>query len=582
MSTAPALSLSWILLALFGAAASFPAGGSPLALDPALSAIAPEKCLWYAASAGSGIADPASSNETEQLVAEPEVKRFLGEVDEQITAALRLSLSSDALSRALATEVPKTLKILLTRPLALYVEELQVQADRTLNAEAALVVNAGHQKSALEASLQSLVKSASSSGPQLIRETTASGEWERVDLPPNWPEVRFGWREDYFIVAVGKATPERIVKRLRGVGPEWLAQLRSEHPIGKEMVVQYVNVAAFLESVKPLLESQNPAAWPAMENLGLTRIQAIHSVSGYDAEGCASETHLVANEGRPGLLAFLPHKRLTKDDLAIIPKDALAAVVLQLDPSDILDQTLALASEFDPRAAENLQASLWQLDSHVGFSTREEIVESLGNAWVAYLPSGDLLLSWLNAAVAIEVKDAPALREAVDQLIGLARAEMARTEARATITESEVNDQTIYKLEIEGAAVPFSPSLCITDGWLVVGLLPHAVQAAVERRADDSLATNAVVAPLFERDVTPAAIFYHDTPQLMRSAYPLVQIGFQMLSSQLRAQGISIDTTMLPAAETVVKHLRASVRTWRHSRDASTRRVVGRCPAAAP
>jgi hypothetical protein len=559
--------LAPLLLLVSGSLGAVAAVGAPLPLDPALSAIAPADCLWYASSAGSSVADPASSNQTEQLLAEPQVQRFLREIEEEFVAAVRRNVGPDARSRAIATEGPKILRILLTRPMAIYVEDIEVRADRSWTIEGALVINAGEQRAALEASLASIRRGMTAALPPVATESMAGVEWVRIALPLPSPPIRMGWRRNYFIVAVGDATPANVLKRLEDSAPAWLSTLRAEHPIEREMTLQYFNVTAILARAKPFVDAQNPAAWTAMEKLGLADIQAIHSRSGYDAEGCRTLNHLVTGEGRPGLLALLPHRRLTKDDLAVVPKEPLAALAVQLNPSDVMDHVLTLVGQFDPRAKESMEAGLWQLDSHVGFSVREEVIDSVGNAWIVYVPSGDFLLSWLNAAVAIEVKDAPALRKAAGQLIDLVREEMIRTDAKASIAELELNDQTMYKLEFQGDPVPFAPSLCITDDWLVVGLLPQAVQAAVERDPATTLATNPDVAPLFESGAAPAALFYQDTPQVVRSAYPLVQMGLQMLSSQLRQQGVAIDTTTLPSVESVAKHLRPSVSTWRHASD---------------
>jgi hypothetical protein len=541
--------------------------GVPLPLDPALSAIAPEECLWYVASAGLTPADSSSANQTERLLAEPQVQRFLREIEEEFIAAVRRNVGPDARSRALATEGPKILKIMLTRPMAVYVEDIEVTDGRSWRIEGALVINAGDQRAALEASIASIRRGMTAAPASRATESIAGVEWVRIVLPSPSPPIRMGWRRNYFIVAVGDATPTNVLNRLEGSAPAWLSTLRAEHPIEREMTLQYFNVTAILARVKPFVDARSPAAWAAMGKLGLADIQAIHARSGYDAYGCRTLNHLVTGEGRPGLLALLPHRRLTKDDLAVVPREPLAALALQLNPSDVMDHVLTLVGQFDLRARESMEAGLWQLDSHVGFNVREDVIDSVGNACVVYVPSGDLTLAWLNAAVAIEVKDAPALRKAARLLTELVREEMIRTDAKASITETEINDQTLYKLEFQGDPVPFAPSLCITDDWLVIGLLPQAVQAAVERDPANSLVTNPDVAPLFESGAAPAALFYQDTPQVVRSAYPLVQLGLQMLSSQLRQQGVAIDTTTLPPVETVVKHLRPSVSTWRHASD---------------
>jgi hypothetical protein len=59
---------TWVWLMLAGGTGALSSMGAPLPLDPNLSAIAPEECLWYGATAGLALADPNSSNESEKLL----------------------------------------------------------------------------------------------------------------------------------------------------------------------------------------------------------------------------------------------------------------------------------------------------------------------------------------------------------------------------------------------------------------------------------------------------------------------------------------------------------------------------------
>ena len=89
-----------ILLSVLGVGA--PLGMPPLPEDPYLAAVAPEPCLFYFSSAGTASPDPASQNQTEQLIAEPEVQRLLTEIERQIITAVRHEAGHDEPERTLA------------------------------------------------------------------------------------------------------------------------------------------------------------------------------------------------------------------------------------------------------------------------------------------------------------------------------------------------------------------------------------------------------------------------------------------------------------------------------------------------
>ena len=58
-----------------------PFGVPPTPEDPKLARVAPEECLFYLSWAGTASPDPKSANQTEQLLAEPEVQNFFKQID---------------------------------------------------------------------------------------------------------------------------------------------------------------------------------------------------------------------------------------------------------------------------------------------------------------------------------------------------------------------------------------------------------------------------------------------------------------------------------------------------------------------
>ena len=66
-----------LLLGGFG----LPVGVPPLPEDPMMANIAPEECVAYVSSAGMATPDAKSGNQTEQLLAEPEVRQMAAEIE---------------------------------------------------------------------------------------------------------------------------------------------------------------------------------------------------------------------------------------------------------------------------------------------------------------------------------------------------------------------------------------------------------------------------------------------------------------------------------------------------------------------
>jgi hypothetical protein len=558
---------TWLWVMVLGGAAAVPLGGAPLPPDPAMSAIAPPECLWYMSYSGQGTADPASANETEKLFAEPEVQRFADEVQTQVLRAIRRAGGPGREQRVLAEQLPKLAKALLSRPFAAYLEDFKPMED-TRSAEAAFVLNAGDQKQEVQDAIEELLKLIPENGPKFSTETAAGVEWRKAPTPPPAPTVRFGWKDNYFIIAVGDKTPEKLMQRFGGSAPEWLTALRKEHPIERELSLAYINVDGILERMKPVIEAKDVdhKVWPTIEKLGLTSIHAVHAISGFDATGCASSLHVVTDGKRSGLLELLPYKPLEAANLRPIPKDALIAFAANCNAGETWDNVEKLVGQLDPHGKEKMERGLWEVESKLGVNVRDDVLGSLGDTWLIYLPSGDLMSSWLNAAAAVQVKDADKLQESIGKLVNKARVEMARDPRAPEIKETMVNGLRMYTLYPPGPA-PVAPSWCVGKDWLVVSMSPQTTRTVLERKNEESLAEAPGVAAALKAQGGVSSIAYQDTPALVRSLYPWLRIGLQMAAGELRKQGVEIDTTVLPSDDVILKHLRPAISTMRHADD---------------
>ncbi|MCG8451342.1 MAG: DUF1559 domain-containing protein [Pirellulales bacterium] len=565
MVTTAVGSLGLLMLLFLGSFSGLPMAGPPQPLDPALSAVAPPQCMWYSASAGIARPDPNSANETEQLFAEPEVQHFLGVVEEELLRALRRNVGSGWEQRVAGAEAPKLIKAFLTLPFVIYVEDVQVTAEG-VNVQAGLVLSAGEQRATLQDTISSLLALKGDQGPP-INPVDQNGEsWSSIKIAPQVPEIRWGWQENYFILAVGEGTADAILERMPGSAPEWLKELRREHPVARESSVGYLNIEVILERVRPFLEQHD--AWQYVEKLGLTRIKAAHGIAGFDEKGCVTKSHLVTDGERRGLLAFLPYKPLSERDLRTIPHDAMVAMAVRLDGSEVWDEVIRLVGEFEPRAAEQVERGLWSAEKELGVNLKDDVLDALGDVWIAYLPAGDLMTSWLGGAAAVRVKDAEQLKASLDRLIAVAQANLPHGRRRGvTLRTTEFEGHTIHFLNVVGEPFLLAPAWCVTDEWLVFGLMPQTVRTVISRQLEESLADVDEIREILSADDAPAVVSYFDTPRLVRSVYPLLQIGGQILSAELQKEGVDLDVSILPAQETLVKHLRPGVGAMAHHSD---------------
>lgn len=127
-----AVGVSRLLVVMaFAAGPTLPFGLPPEKADPMLAKVAPEECVAYISWSGSAAADAANGNQTEQLLAAPEVQLLLDIIDQRLTASI-LELAADSGPNAdfYADDGVKWGKKLLTRPTAIFLSKFDIAVDR--------------------------------------------------------------------------------------------------------------------------------------------------------------------------------------------------------------------------------------------------------------------------------------------------------------------------------------------------------------------------------------------------------------------------------------------------------------------
>src|SRR5262245_2676660 len=126
MAATPVSGFAFGLVAMFFGL-GLPLGTPPEQENPIMSYAAPADCVLFATWAGMAAPNPASPNQTEQLLAEPEVKEFAAALEQafaQAMTALTQGGGDPARSARLAQSAPLWARTLITRPAALFVTKL--------------------------------------------------------------------------------------------------------------------------------------------------------------------------------------------------------------------------------------------------------------------------------------------------------------------------------------------------------------------------------------------------------------------------------------------------------------------------
>ncbi|MBN2023722.1 MAG: DUF1559 domain-containing protein [Pirellulales bacterium] len=550
-----------VILLAMGSGAGVPLGIPPGPEDPVMSRVAPEQCVFYLSWSGMAQPDPASPNHTEQLLAEKEVQECLAQLETLVIAAVRQGTKNDPQAAALVDPVATVVKTVLTHPAAVYVAKLDPAAGPG-GLRAGAIVNLGDKTADVQ---QALVKieQAMTQGRAAAPSDTAT--WRRLPLDMDGLVAEWAIKGKYLILGMGEGEADQIVERGKKEPPAWLAQLRQQLVVPRPSSVAYVNVAGvFAAAGSPMHRDVREM----LDVLGLANIASVAHVTGLDDTGCISKTQIKVEGDLKGILSVFAAEPLTKDDLAVIPKDASLAAAVRLDLAKGYKEVLDMVGRAEPRGRDELLGAVGQFEEQMKINISRDVFASVGDAWRVYNSptEGGLILTGMTAVVNLRDRDrlvAANGKLVMSALLGGTAGQMTgegRGRSAIAIGQSKFAGQTIFHVKSFGEAMPFAPAWCITEKELVVALFPQNVKSYLSRAAGaDSLADVPDVAARFAGDESPMAVAYVDTPELFKIAYPIARLVVQMAMSGFGREGLPADITLLPSAPTIGRHLQPTV-----------------------
>lgn len=570
MATA-GLSMSFLsvfgVMLISGGLSGLPMGLPPAEPDVRMSQVAPEECLFYLS--WSGMAEPSadSPNHTEQLLAEPEVQRFIKEVTDTLTKALKEGAGQGENAGRVADITPRIVKQIAVNPTTFFAGKFGA-GPAGMTVPVGLVVKVGDDVAQFENDLLTIL--------EILTDAPVPDAVDGVRTlitPPGIPKIQWTVSEDYFILGVSEGTVAQIQERMSGdVVPEWLASVHKRLPVDRVASVTFINtkeiMAAAQPFLAPLLLSRGPDAVNPLDALGLSNLESVVNVTGLGESNTVSRTWFKVNGKPTGMLAMLDAEPLEADDFAEIPADSTIAVSLKLDPVETLDRLISLIDLIEPGASQQARLGLQQIDSEIGFSLENDLLGSLGDSWSVYhSPSegGAIFTGWTAVA---EARDPDALRavtativDRVKQFEDMMRARGGRVRM-VGVRELEVGSNTVHFLNFVGEESPVAPAWCVTDKHLIVSLFPQGVAAFLNRDAGaKSLASLPHVKKALAADRPPVSLLHVDSKTVCQSVYPLALIGANFLFSELQREGVDLNISIMPDGNTIARHLQPALTT---------------------
>jgi len=543
---------------------SLPLGLPPLPEDPVISRAAPEQCLAYVSWAGTAAPDSKSANQTEQLLAEPEVQKLISAIDNAITTGIRKTARPGSEEAEILKIVYPLAKTLLTRPAAVFLSKLEVSPHGPPSLQGGAVFSLAEKAAAVGESLDRLEKLLPPGAVETVE--LGGAPFHRIKPVPTMP-VTWGIHNKCLIVGVGEGVVEGSLQRIQGseaTPAAWLVAIRKQMPVDRLSTLSYVNVKQVVAQFVPL---GGMKLKKVLDATGLKNVSYLASLTGLDDKGTVARS-LIATEGEPqGILRLAAGRPLEAANLSPVPRDATIAAVARFDVNSALELLLAQSEKIDPSARANIRRGIDEIERALDIDLQEDLLKPLGDVWCVYNSPGEggLLVTGLTGVV--EVKDHDRLEATLNKLITFYHDRIeAEAQARGgpRIVKTALAGRTIYHFDIAEHDFPLAPAWCLTDKELLVSTFPQNIKAYLSRGKDfQSLAAAPEVAGALGQGTV--ALSYCDTRKVGEFAYPLLCIGSRLLTSQLNREGVLLDSSLLPSAASIFPHLQSSVAVVRRS-----------------
>lgn len=324
-----------------------------------------------------------------------------------------------------------------------------------------------------------------------IQDVTIQGRVVTMTMIPNTP-VEVGWWEEqgHLLVAVGLEAIRSAIAVAEGEQPNLTTnplytKYAAETP---DFAVNSIGWFDFATLQKTYGGIPIPVPGPEQRQipinqiltiLGLHNFDHVFMHSGFKGESLWSEQIVKINGEATGLMELVMQENFSLEDLPPLPVGQSSLVAASLDwegAYNVVWEILTQVAEFGPPdALEELEEEVRKFESEVGFSPKK-LLSTLGNVHCLYADSQQGLFG-LGGAMMISVKDADELANSLNAFF-----KVAEKETRGDFVTQDIRKRGRIVTLLQFPEAPFlTPALCVDDDWLIVALVPQAIEAALMR-----------------------------------------------------------------------------------------------------
>ena len=311
---------------------------------------------------------------------------------------------------------------------------------------------------------------------------------------PDQPQIEILWwaEGDDLVITFGESAFEQLSARLDD-DDQSLAAQDLWTKTWAEAPEDFAEANRIWFNVQPLLErfGEEPLPIPdvpftlnvnwILKTAGLESFQAVGHRSGYAGRSAVGLTVVLTTNPRTGLFNLYGDRSLTLKDLPPLPVQLSALQASTMDATQV--------TEYGKNIWEQVQSLVTQVDGDAWSQVEEylpeiaeedwnSLVESLGDVMCIYGDNAQAVLPFGQQTIAISVKDADQFKESLDKILKSVK----DSKAGPFVTVTRKTKHGVELVTLRAKSSMTSPTLAVSDGWLVWGDRPQVVEAFVLRQ----------------------------------------------------------------------------------------------------
>ena len=445
---------------------------------------------------------------------------------------------------------------LLSRPVAIYIDRVEVAPGTSPTVVAGLIVNCGDRKAEIARAvetLEKLVVRVDGKTDDVAGDSDVAGVTLHRFAPTPEVEIHWGFKDEYFLAAAGPNAAVELLARIGGTSPkpQWMTALEKQAAVKRISTIRYLDVNRLIAQVSPLRPDKEFDLAGLLDASGVADLSSIGCVAGFSNKGMVDRTFANFKDTPKGLFELLAGKPLTADELKPVPNTAIFAIALRLDPLKVYETLTALADKVNPQSAERFKQTTAGMAQAFGFRLKEDVLGSLGDVWTLHesAVSGPNQLAGLVVTVTLKNKEMLAKIQAT-------ALQMLKLQAQSlpfSITETKIGDVPAWQIvPVQTGAA--SPAWAIAgDRLIVAGSLDGLKTQIGQEAGSASLADLPAVASRLKTE--PIMVSYQNTKAIVEQSIGLLRTYGPFGAALLDQQGIKFEMPALPEFKMIASHV---------------------------